>query len=749
MSMLLVLLAVFTPVALFAQGGDSLRIMPLGDSITKGTGDSVPGGYRDDLFFDLTVQGIDFDFVGTQIWGEGFDADHEGHGGKRADWLADSVGYYFDLEDPDIILLHIGTNDITGGRAIPDIVQDIESILDQGKNHNPDMLMLVAGLVPRNDPLDDETTNLNLAIFDLVQIKSMQGYDIKYADHNTAFKSSAPWEDLLYDTRHPNAEGYAVMAQVWLDSLALVPPPDTIPPSAVTNLAIAETSPSVVKLSWNAPGDDGGIGMASRYDVRYSLSPITEDNFEQAAQCRSEPVPLLVGNPQLYFVSGLSPGTAYYFAMRSSDEVENVSSLSNVPLAVTTDDPTVFVDDFKAQVLGERWVASDSVMIENDELTYYFDGSAAAWTMRAVYGYATNPTYALLRYGEGRSPVENGVVGILMLRNSLNLNSARSYLIRYFNLKYQLYIINNNYEPSPLGTPVSEPDPPDAGDILTVAYRRSGSQNLFDVYVNGEYRGTLADAGGILDPETWYAGIAFENATEGRIASVDDFVAGGATGNSPPHAFALISPDDGEIVGEDQTTFIWHEAEDDDQSPVVSYEFYMDTDSLFPSGPLLGDIAETLCVLDMSSYGRNVTYYWRVVAHDEYGDSTPAESLFSFLLQDGSGIEGPFSGSPSMPRVAGLAQNYPNPFNPTTVIGYEVPLLPGNRIEQGLDVSLVIYGMRGRPVKTLVDALVPPGRYSVIWDGRDGSGVPVPTGTYLATLTIGAERISRKLVLIR
>ena len=82
-----------------------------------------------------------------------------------------------------------------------------------------------------------------------------------------------------------------------------------------------------------------------------------------------------------------------------------------------------------------------------------------------------------------------------------------------------LYLMQGNYEPWALGTPVSEPDPPVHGDILQVSFRRSGSQNLFDVYLNGEFQGTLTDSQGILDPEIWYAGVAFEN--DGR-----DFGAG-------------------------------------------------------------------------------------------------------------------------------------------------------------------------------------------------------------------------------
>ena len=65
------------------------RIMPLGDSITKGTDDSIPEaefvGYRETLYLDLINQGYDIDFVGSRSHGFFADPWHEGWGGFEAD----------------------------------------------------------------------------------------------------------------------------------------------------------------------------------------------------------------------------------------------------------------------------------------------------------------------------------------------------------------------------------------------------------------------------------------------------------------------------------------------------------------------------------------------------------------------------------------------------------------------------------------------------------------------------------------
>lgn len=726
--------------------------MPLGDSITKGlTGSDPPGGYRDSLYYNLTISGIVCDFVGTQILGEGFDADHEGHGGKTAQWMADTVAYFYSSQDPDIILLHIGTNDISSQREITDIIDDIASILDQGRAHNPLLKMMVAGLIPRTDGYDDETTALNVAIQGLVAQKEWQGYDITYVDHNTAFKSIPGWDyELMYDTRHPKNRGYDVMARVWLDSLGLVPPLDTIPPSPVSDMSIVAAGPATATLAWTAPGDDSTVGYASIYDIRYSTSPITEESFALASEAHSEPRPLAQGTDQEFIVSGLSPGHTYYFALKSLDEAQNVSALSNIPMTVTIDDSTVFVDDFNREELGPKWVHSDSVVIEGDEMSGGYDGGTGLWNVRAVYSYARNPSWAMFRFGQNNSETENGSVGLMMQRTSLNLNQARSYLIRYFNYAYHLYIMNNTSEPVPLGDSVSEPNPPQPGDLLAVEFTRVGNGNYFDVYLNDVYRGTLADASGIIDTAgTRYAGIAFKNEVVTKIAEIDDFTVGGAMGNQAPSPFALITPVDRDTLDGSSIIFAWHKAVDPDPSSVVMYEFQFSLDSLFTSAMIVSDLAETLFVMETDTLD-DVTYFWQVIAYDEYDDRTPSDGIFSFFFHSGSGIDRDTPESPGIPKVASLSQNYPNPFNPTTMVAYDVPGASARSGGgDGVRVLLQIFDIRGHHVRTLVERNHAPGTYRVVWDGRDGGGNSLPSGPYIYMIRIGDVTLSRKMMLLR
>ena len=105
---------------------------------------------------------------------------------------------------------------------------------------------------------------------------------------------------------------------------------DTTPPSAVIDLTAVGVSRDSITLSWTAQGDDGNLGTASAYDIRYSTSGITEANWNSSIQCSGEPAPQLSGNNQSFSVSGVSPANKYYFALKTADEASNWSDLSNI-----------------------------------------------------------------------------------------------------------------------------------------------------------------------------------------------------------------------------------------------------------------------------------------------------------------------------------------------------------------------------------------------------------------------------------
>lgn len=88
-----------------------------------------------------------------------------------------------------------------------------------------------------------------------------------------------------------------------------------------------------------------------------------------------------------------------------------------------------------------------------------------------------------------------------------------------------------------------------------------------------------------------------------------------------------------------------------------------------------------------------------------------------------------------------LSQNYPNPFNSSTEIRFVIP--------DRQKVTLTIYNLLGRKVKTLVDKVVAAGEYTVNWDGTNESGNQVASGVYFYKLYSKDIAKMRKMVLLR
>ena len=111
--------------------------------------------------------------------------------------------------------------------------------------------------------------------------------------------------------------------------------PDGTPPATIGNLDASAVYDKIVTLSWTAPGDDGSVGIASGYDLRYSTAPINAANFSSATPVSPQPVPAASGTAQSYVVFGLTPGSNYWFAIKARDDAGNWSALSNVKQVVT------------------------------------------------------------------------------------------------------------------------------------------------------------------------------------------------------------------------------------------------------------------------------------------------------------------------------------------------------------------------------------------------------------------------------
>ena len=129
-----------------------------------------------------------------------------------------------------------------------------------------------------------------------------------------------------------------------------------------------------------------------------------------------------------------------------------------------------------------------------------------------------------------------------------------------------------------------------------------------------------------------------------------------------------------------------------------------------------------------------IEYFYRVSGYVGYWteySNTVSVIIESLDLDDDSAMDLDYK----------IHQNYPNPFNPTTEIKYDLP-------EDAL-VSINIYDLMGRSIKSLVNSQQTAGYRSIEWNATNNLGEPVSAGMYIYTIQAGDFRQSRKMVLLK
>jgi lysophospholipase L1-like esterase len=205
-------LALLFLVAACGTPSRGLRIMPLGDSITAG--DDEHDSYRRPLFKSLELEGHSVNFVGSlrsRHLRPDFDADHEGHWGFRVDEILEEVRGWVEAEEPDILLVHLGSNDVFQEQSIASTIDELGQLIGTVRESRPNALFLVAQIIPTVQGPNDAIRELNASIPSLAS-KSTARSPVRIVDLYTGFYPGR----MTYDGVHPNAEGEIHMADRWL-----------------------------------------------------------------------------------------------------------------------------------------------------------------------------------------------------------------------------------------------------------------------------------------------------------------------------------------------------------------------------------------------------------------------------------------------------------------------------------------------------------------------------------------------------
>lgn len=276
--------------------GKVYKIMPLGDSNTEGVKSSPVAvedrvAYRDKLEEHLdasSLKGV-YDFVGSERSGSSHmaDTDHAGFGGARDEDIAALLkdgrfefynsgeyrgpggGPYLDQYNPDIILLHIGTNWVWDN---PNDVSDVTDILDQidayearAKKEVTVILAKIILTAGQEAGLDAATRTYNANVRAMAEKRVQAGDNIVFADmqdgagmiYKVAAADSGPAEGDMADNLHPNRKGYDKMAAVWFEALEKVITPDTQAPETTIDAkpaAVSNSSSATFRFSGNEDG---------------------------------------------------------------------------------------------------------------------------------------------------------------------------------------------------------------------------------------------------------------------------------------------------------------------------------------------------------------------------------------------------------------------------------------------------------------------------------------------------------------
>jgi lysophospholipase L1-like esterase len=202
--------------------GDFCRVLPLGDSLTLGTG--YAGGYRVKLFKNSLADAKHLTFVGTQRNGPDkvnsstFPQNHEGYAGHtieriRTELLPKIAGSAFNPA-PHIVLLMVGTDDMSAGTPADQMSasQRVGPLLDELIRLAPKALIVVAKIIPL---AATQAGSANVKPFvdalpAIVQERVAAGKHLMLVDPGTSFPMTE-----LADGIHPTQRGYEVIGDVW------------------------------------------------------------------------------------------------------------------------------------------------------------------------------------------------------------------------------------------------------------------------------------------------------------------------------------------------------------------------------------------------------------------------------------------------------------------------------------------------------------------------------------------------------
>jgi lysophospholipase L1-like esterase len=226
--------------------GQAVKIMPLGDSITRGSNSNgaIPGGYRRQLGVRIAGASHSYDFVGvrTDNAAVGMDPDHNGRDGYRTDQVLAVLTTYL-AANPNVVLMHLGTNDLIQAVPTATVITNMTTLIQRITSHSTNPKLYVATIIPILADRDGKTqaqwattiNDYNSKVRLLVQQQAALGRNVSLVDFASTLSftigTSTSHFYHINDGTHPNQNGYNKMGDLWYSSivaggsLGAAPPP--------------------------------------------------------------------------------------------------------------------------------------------------------------------------------------------------------------------------------------------------------------------------------------------------------------------------------------------------------------------------------------------------------------------------------------------------------------------------------------------------------------------------------------------
>lgn len=347
-----------------------VKILPLGDSITRGNNDinhpngDIQGGYRKELGIRLAGAGVAFDFVGSRSdnAAAGMDSHHDGTPGIRTDEVLATLSSKLSV-GPDTVLLMLGTNDILQNKPVATAAANLSNIIEQITGSAPARRLYVATIppitqawppLPPNVPaatLDANANLYNAEVRNLVAHHAARGLKVKLVDINALVVLTNPDPSKNFyqpgDGIHPGQAGYDQLGALWFDAIhtgsSMVDAPPAGLPAAPSGLSVTVASPSRINLAWTDNATNESVYRIRRRELPAGV-------WEEIA--------VLPPNTTKHAVTGLTIGSrSYAFTVIASNTSGN-SAWSEIAASPSPNDDAHLKTAQASSVYNEYYAAS-------------------------------------------------------------------------------------------------------------------------------------------------------------------------------------------------------------------------------------------------------------------------------------------------------------------------------------------------------------------------------------------------------